>query len=159
MPEPGNCAVKTQLGSTNSKGLPVLFQWLSPRNTTKITITSMLRGLRMVSIDLNHQERLHQEGELSPQYLQIHLCCRGRCPLCCRNGRTSTRSLLVDDKMPCNSCTLSCQYPSHTSLSPDRIAVERDPLQSCDPTNSLVSECLATTSRRSLPNGGDTKPR
>jgi len=32
MSEPGNCSVETQLGSTNSKGLPVLFQGLPPRN-------------------------------------------------------------------------------------------------------------------------------
>jgi len=32
MSEPGNCSIKTQSGSTNSKGLPVLFQWLPPRN-------------------------------------------------------------------------------------------------------------------------------
>jgi len=35
MSEPGNCSVKTQLGSTNSKGLPVLSQGLPPRNATK----------------------------------------------------------------------------------------------------------------------------
>jgi len=35
MSEPGSCAMKTQPGSTNSKGLPVLFQWLSPRNAAE----------------------------------------------------------------------------------------------------------------------------
>ena len=38
MSEPDNCSVKKQLGSTNSKGLPVLFQGLSPRNATKLLL-------------------------------------------------------------------------------------------------------------------------
>jgi len=35
MSEPDNCSMKKQSGSTNSKGLPVLFQGLPPRNATK----------------------------------------------------------------------------------------------------------------------------
>jgi len=35
MSEPDNCSIKKQSGSTNSKGLPVLFQGLPPRNATK----------------------------------------------------------------------------------------------------------------------------
>jgi hypothetical protein len=46
MPEPDNCSMKRQLGSTNSKGLPVLFQGLPPRNTTINDYSMMLKRLR-----------------------------------------------------------------------------------------------------------------
>jgi len=49
MPEPDNCSVKRQLGSTNSKGLPVLFQGSHQGTLLLVSITSMLR-----TSDWNH---------------------------------------------------------------------------------------------------------
>jgi len=47
MSEPDNCSVERQLGSTHNKGLPVLCQWLPPGNAALLTVTSMLRVLRV----------------------------------------------------------------------------------------------------------------
>jgi len=108
MSEPGNCSVKIQLGSTNSKGLPVLFQGLPPRNATKYYYI-YAKGLRMVSVDLTDLQRLHQRGSYPLLPLRVTCCRMIESSICCNEGTNQVGPSVVSIKMPRN-CTLSCQY-------------------------------------------------
>jgi len=157
MTEPDNCSVKRQLGSTNSKGLPVLFQGLSPRSAAKQLLLCCAKGLRSDPLSC------HSLG-CSPSWRRSHLL---HCPpFFCVVGQTfhgpdcvvGRRNLpQLPSLLPRARCkttqAFSCR-PSAFKPSQMRVATRRV-LQPCGPTNSLVGGCLAITSGGGASRTGD----
>jgi len=89
MSEPDDCSMKKQSGSTNSKGLPVLFQGLPPRNARLIAVASVLRG-NSTSISTVLRPSLIHQIDLGAAHLKQGVdCVAGRhfqcSQLCCRS--------------------------------------------------------------------------
>jgi len=144
MSEPDNCSVKRQLGSTSSKGLPVLLQRLSPRNATADNCCIYAKGLRLASHEPHEPTKDCTKREAATFSVSPLQCVVG-CVIDCVVGRMRTSSpgppltpprCLTTDALSCR------QSSSSRLLCRAWIVVEKVPQQHCDPTNSLVSECL-----------------
>ena len=94
----------------------------------------------MVSVDLTSKGHQHERGA-APLIIFEFICVVGvaRCVVGMEEHPQSIPLSQRQDAVPQPRFVMS-MHLLHLPLALVRIAVEKDPLQSCDPTNSLVSE-------------------